>query len=349
MSAKPTVGITIGDFNGIGPEVIIKALQDDRLHRYAHFIIYGQRNVLSYYAKQLKIQNFQLNELKEGAPLHQKIPNVWNCWTEHVHIQPGVATDEAGARALLCLQTAVKHLTEGKINVLVTGPVNKHTVAKHQPDFTGQTEFIARAAGSTQSLMLLVSDELRVGLVTQHVSIKEVADKIDAPLLYQKIEMFHSSLRTDFLIHKPRIAVLGLNPHAGDHALIGKEERDVIAPVVNKLKERGLYVFGPYSADGFFGSGHYRQFDGVLAMYHDQGLIPFKTISFGQGVNFTAGIPVIRTSPDHGTGYDIAGKDLASPESLRNAIFTGLDILRNRQEYKEMTANPVERVQVERE
>lgn len=349
MSSKPTVGITLGDYNGIGAEVIIKTLQDDRIFRFCNVVIYGQRNIISYYAKLLKVQNFQVNEVKDLEALHPKIPNLLNMWSEQAQIQPGTATDEAGARALLCLSTATQDLIAGKIDVLVTGPVNKSTISKHQPDFTGQTEFVTKAAGGTQSMMLLVNDGLRVGLVTNHVSLKDVTEKIDSNLVFQKLELLHTSLKKDFLVHKPRIAVLGLNPHAGDNSLLGKEEKEIIAPAVNRAKDKGWYVLGPFAADGFFGAQNFRHFDAVLAMYHDQGLIPFKTLSFGSGVNYTAGLNVIRTSPDHGTAYDIAGKDLANADSLRSAIFTGLDIAHHRAQYKEMTANPVEKVQVERE
>lgn len=343
------VGITIGDYNGIGPEVIIKTLEDERIFRFCSIVIYGQKSIISYYAKNLKVQNFNIQELEDIEKLNPKIPNIINCWNEQVRIQMGTAEAEAGARAMICLNRAISDLTSGKIDVLVTGPVNKSTINEHHPDFTGQTEYIAKAAGSDTSMMLLVDEGLRVGLVTNHVSLKDVTGKIDSNLIVQKLEILNQTLKQDFLISKPRIAVLGLNPHAGDNSLLGKEEKDIIAPAVNRAKEKGILALGPFPADGFFGAHQYRKFDAVLAMYHDQGLVPFKTLSFGTGVNFTAGIPVVRTSPDHGTGYDIAGKNLASPDSLRNAIFTGIDVFNNREIYKEMTANPVERVRLDRE
>lgn len=346
---KYKVGITLGDYNGIGPEVIIKALEEERLFRFCTIVVYGQKSVLSYYTKLLKIQNFQLQEVKDTNTLNHKIPNVLNCWNEQAQIQPGQATAEAGARALICLNTALKDLTEGRIDVLVTGPVNKSTISQHHPDFRGQTEYITETVGSKHSMMLLVDDTLRVGLVTNHVSLKDVAGNIDASLVLQKIELLHQSLKKDFMLHRPRIAVLGLNPHAGDNSLLGKEEKDIIAPAVNKAKEKGIIALGPFAADGFFGQHQYTKFDAVLAMYHDQGLIPFKTIAFAGGVNFTAGLNVVRTSPDHGTAYDIAGKNVASQDSLRSAILTGLDIVRNRARYSEMTSNPVEKVIVEKE
>lgn len=343
------VGITLGDYNGVGPEVIIKALEDERLYRYCSIVVYGQRNIISYYAKLLKVQNFNIQEVTDTEKLNPKIPNVINCWNEQVQIQPGQVTSEAGMRALLCLNTGIKDLIAGNIDVLVTGPVNKSTISEHHPDFKGQTEHLSKEAGNENSMMLLVDDALRVGLVTNHVSLKDVTGKIDANLIYNKIEILNQALKRDFLINRPRIAVLGLNPHAGDNSLLGKEEKDIIAPAVNRAKEKGILAVGPFPADGFFGAHHYSKFDGVLAMYHDQGLVPFKTLSFGTGVNFTTGLNVVRTSPDHGTGYDIAGKNVASPDSLRNAIFTGLDVVRNREDYKEMTANPVEKVKVEKE
>lgn len=346
---KYKVGITIGDYNGIGPEVIIKVLQDERIYKYCTVVVYGQKSIISFYAKLLKIQNFNIQEVKDTEGLSPKLPNIINCWTEQVQIQPGELTPEGGARALLCLNEGIKDLVEKKIDVLVTGPVNKSTISQHLPDFKGQTELLSQAAGNENSMMLLVDDGLRVGLVTNHVSLKDVTGKIDINLILAKLDVLNQTLKQDFLISRPRIAVLGLNPHAGDNSLLGKEEKDIIAPAVNRAKEKGMLVVGPFSADGFFGSQHFRKFDAVLAMYHDQGLIPFKTLSFGTGVNYTAGLNVVRTSPDHGTGFDIAGKDLANHESLLSAIFTGIDVIRNRTNYKEMTANPVEKVQVDRE
>ncbi len=346
---KYTVGITLGDYNGISPEVIIKVLQDERIYRYCTVVVYGQKNVLSFYTKHFKIQNFNIQEAKDVTALNSKLPNVINCWAEQVQVLPGQLTTEGGARAMICLNAGIKDLVEKKIDVLVTGPVNKSSMSQHHPEFTGQTEHVAKASGNENSMMLLVDDGLRVGLVTNHVSLKEVTGKIDINLILAKLEVLNQTLKQDFLIHKPRIAVLGLNPHAGDNSLLGKEEKEIIAPAVNRAKEKGMLVVGPFSADGFFGSQHFRKFDAVLAMYHDQGLVPFKTLSFGTGVNFTAGLNVVRTSPDHGTGYDIAGKDLANPDSLRNAIFTGIDIMRNRVAFKEMIANPVEKVAVDKE
>lgn len=346
---KYKVGISLGDYNGIGAEVIIKVLEDERIYRFCSVVVYGQKNVISFYAKQLKIQNFNIQEVKDTENLNPKLPNIINVWSETVQPQPGQLTTEAGARAMLCLNAGIKDLVEKKIDVLVTGPVNKSSMSQHHPEFTGQTEHVSKAAGNENSMMLLVDDGLRVGLVTNHVSLKDVTGKIDINLILAKLEVLNQTLKQDFLISKPRIAVLGLNPHAGDNSLLGKEEKDIIAPAVNRAKEKGILAVGPFSADGFFGSQHFKKFDAVLAMYHDQGLVPFKTLSFGSGVNYTAGLNIVRTSPDHGTGYDIAGKDLANCDSLRAAIFTGIDIIRNREIYSEMIANPVEKVLVDKE
>lgn len=349
MENKPTVGITLGDYNGIGPEVVIKTLTDERIFHFANYVIYGSRNVIHYYTKALKIQNFQVNEITSFEKLNAKIPNVINCWNDQVQITPGKANNEAGANALIALNTAIKDLQQKNIDILVTGPINKQTIAAKLPDFRGQTEYIASKVGVEKSLMMMCDDKLRVGLVTNHLPLKEVAPAIEMNTVFSKIELLHQALTQDFAIHKPKIAVLALNPHAGDNNLLGKEDREIIAPAVTKARDKGIIALGPYPADSFFGNHYYQHFDVVLAMYHDQGLIPFKTLTFDTGVNYTAGLPIIRTSPDHGTAYDIAGKDKANAGSLRNAIFTGLDILRSRADYAEMTANPVERVSIERE
>lgn len=349
MENKPKIGITIGDYNGVGPEVIIKLLSDERIYKYCDIVVYGQKAIINFYAKALKIQNFQINEVQDTQKLNNKIPNIFNCFTENVKIEPGVESTDAGKKAITFLDAAIGDLKNNKINALITGPVNKHSIAESLPDFRGQTEYIASKTGSTQSLMLLVDDNLRVGLVTNHIAVKEVATSIDSTSINQKLDLLYKSLQRDFMVHKPRIALLGLNPHSGDNGLIGKEEKDIIAPIVVKAREKGMIALGPFAADGFFGNGSYTHFDGVLAMYHDQGLVPFKTISFSRGVNFTAGLSVIRTSPDHGTAYDIAGKGIAHSDSMRAALFLALDVYRNRVEYDEMTANPVERLKLNEE
>ncbi len=349
MERRIKVGITIGDYNGVGPEIIVRLLEDDRIFKFCDIVVYGQKPILNFYAKALKAHNFQTQEVKDTEKLNPKIGNVINCFEEQVKIEPGVESVEAGKYALLCLDKAIADVLAKEIDVLVTGPVNKNMIAQHEPNFHGQTEYIAEKTGGDKSLMLLADENLRIGLATNHVAVKDVAQKIDSGSLMQKLELFYQSLQKDYLINKPRIAVLGLNPHSGDGGLIGKEEKDIIAPTVQKARDKGMITLGPFAADGFFGTGNYMKFDGVLAMYHDQGLVPFKTISFNSGVNFTAGLKVIRTSPDHGTGYDIAGKNLASCDSLRAAVFMGIDIHKNRLVYAEMTANPVEKVRLNEE
>ena len=346
MERRLIVGITLGDYNGIGAEVIIKTLEDERMLHLADYVIYGHKAVLSFYAKAIHAQNWHVHEVTDTTQLNPKIVNVINCWDDHLTLTPGEATSDAGAKALLALNRGVDDLVAGHIDILVTAPLNKQTVSQHYTDFKGQTEYITLKAGSDSSMMLLIDDKLRVGLVSNHLSIKEVPAKIDMPLIISKLELLNKTLRQDFLIDKPKIAVLGLNPHSGDNGLLGKEEKEIIAPAVIKARDKGILAMGPYPADGFFGAGSYMKFDAVLAMYHDQGLIPFKTIAFGSGVNYTAGINVIRTSPDHGTGYDLAGKGEASPDSLRAAIFQGIDIFNHRAEYKELTANPIEKVRL---
>ena len=349
MERRIKVGITIGDYNGVGPEIIVRLLEDDRIFKFCDIVVYGQKPILNFYAKALKAHNFQTQEVKDTEKLNPKIGNVVNCFEEQVKIEPGIETAEAGKYALICLDKAIADVLAKEIDVLVTGPVNKNMIAQHEPNFHGQTEYIAEKTGGEKSLMLLADENLRIGLATNHVPVKDVAQKIDSVSLMQKLELFYQSLQKDYLINKPRIAVLGLNPHSGDGGLIGKEEKDIIAPTVQKARDKGMITLGPFAADGFFGTGNYMKFDGVLAMYHDQGLVPFKTISFNSGVNFTAGLKVIRTSPDHGTGYDIAGKNMASCDSLRAAVFMGIDIHKNRLVYTEMTANPVEKVRLNEE
>jgi len=346
MERKLIVGITIGDYNGVSAEVIIKTLEDERLLHFADFVVYGHKAVLSFYAKAIKSNNWHVHEVHDTTQLNPKMVNVINCWDDHLTITPGEATSDAGAKALIALSKGTEDLIAKNIDVLVTGPLNKQTVSQHLADFKGQTEFITAKAGSETSMMLLIDDKLRVGLVSNHLSLKDVPGKIDMSLIISKLELLNKTLRQDFLISKPKIAVLGLNPHSGDNGLLGKEEKEIIAPAVIKARDKGILAMGPFPADGFFGAGSYMKFDAVLAMYHDQGLIPFKTIAFGSGVNYTAGINVIRTSPDHGTAYDLAGKGEANADSLRSAIFSAIDIYKHRAEYKELTANPIERVRL---
>lgn len=326
---KPVIGITLGDMNGIGPEIIIKALSDTRILKYLTPVIYGSTKVLSYYRKSLNAEEFNYSQVK-GDFINQKKVNVVNCWDEVVEINTGTPDPAVGKYAFIALEKAVHDLSGNFIDALVTGPVNKKIMQSEQFTFPGQTEYITSKTDRVDSLMIMVSENFRVGLVTTHVPVKQIAADITRERLTSKINLFLNSLKTDFGIKKPKLAVLGLNPHAGDDGLLGNEENEIIKPVVNDFKENGELVYGPFSADGFFGVGQYRTFDGTLAMYHDQGLVAFKTLSFEVGVNYSAGLPFIRTSPDHGTAYALAGKNTASEISMRSAIYLAKEIYYHR-------------------
>jgi 4-hydroxythreonine-4-phosphate dehydrogenase len=329
---KARIGITIGDLNGIGPEVLIKALADNRMLSLVTPVIYGSSKALSFYKKLLALEEFNFSPVRGKGQFVPKSINVVNCWEEIIEINPGKATRETGKAALQALQCACAELKEGLIDALVTAPIDKHSIHSEQFPFKGHTEFLAREFGGGDSLMFMVSESLRIGLATDHEALKDVASLITKERIESKLKLMENSLRKDFGVNKPKIAILGLNPHAGDGGLIGKEDEEVIKPVIADYRNKGKLVFGPFPADGFFGTGQYRQYDAVLAMYHDQGLIPFKTLAFENGVNFTAGLSVIRTSPDHGTGYNIAGKNQASESSMREAIFQAGEIFRHRSE-----------------
>jgi len=318
---KPIVGITIGDINGIGPEVIIKALADPRILSHITPVVFGSTKVLSFYRKMLNIEDFNYSQIKSINELNPRKINVVNCWSEMVDIKVGSITNEAGDCAFLALRQAMDYLKEDKIDAIVTAPINKKNIQRDDFKFVGHTDFISEELGVKENLMLMVADDLRIGVVTAHIPIKEVSANLTKEAVEKKLKVFIKTLKNDFGIAKPKIALLGLNPHAGEEGLLGDEEIEIIEPVVKKFKEKGDLVFGPFPADGFFGTVQYKKFDGILAMYHDQGLIPFKMIGFENGVNFTAGIPKVRTSPDHGTAYNIAGKNEASPHSMREAIY----------------------------
>lgn len=329
---RPRIGITIGDINGVGPEVAMKALSDSRILSMLTPVIYGNGRLISHYKKLLGLQEFSYNQVKEAGHLAPKNINVVNCWDEPIEISPGRQSAESGQAALKSIQQACEGLKAGHIDALVTAPIDKKSINSEAFPFKGHTEYLTQFFGASNSLMLMCSDQVRVGLVTEHTPLHEVASLITRERLSAKLALMEQSLIRDFSITKPRIAVLGLNPHAGDGGLIGKEEEEVIRPVIVDLKNKGKLIQGPFPADGFFGSGAARKFDGILAMYHDQGLIPFKVMSFENGVNFTAGLPVVRTSPDHGTAYNIAGKNLADETSMRQAVFLACDILARRNE-----------------
>lgn len=331
LQEKPKIGITLGDLNGIGPEVIIKALADNRLLQMVTPVVYGSTRVLSFYRKLMNLEEFNYSQVKSKGQFFPKSINVVNCWEDVIEINPGKPSVESAKGALLSLQKAVEEVKEGIIDAFVTGPIDKSTIHGDQFPFTGHTEYLTHEFKATESLMLLTGQELRVGLVTEHVPLREVPDLISKERVELKIRLLELSLKNDFNISKPKIAVLGLNPHAGDGGLIGDEENTTIKPVIIDLKNKGKLIFGPFPADGFFAAGQHKKYDGIIAMYHDQGLIPFKSFAFETGVNFTAGLPVIRTSPDHGTAYNIAGKNLADESSMRQAIYLAADIVKHRQ------------------
>ena len=338
-SDKIIVGISIGDLNGIGIEVILKTFEDKRMLEFCTPVLFGATKVISYHKKALDIEVPVHGITHINQVNHNKI-NVLNIWKEEVDIELGKATKVSGDYAAKSLTEAVNHLKDKTIDVLLTAPINKENIQSETFNFPGHTEFL-EAHLEGKSLMILMTDELRIGLITGHIPISKVAETITPELIEKKVAIMHESLIKDFGINKPKIAVLALNPHCGDKGVIGEEDDKIIRPTVAKLYEEGKLVFGPYAADGFFGSETYKQFDGVLATYHDQGLAPFKALSFGKGVNFTAGLSGVRTSPDHGTGYDIAGKNKANPSSFIEALFTGINVFKHRNTYAENTKNPL--------
>ncbi|SUI96804.1 4-hydroxythreonine-4-phosphate dehydrogenase [Sphingobacterium spiritivorum] len=341
MREKLKIGISIGDVNGIGLEVIIKSLMDNRVLEFFTPIVYGNTKVASFHRKAIGINDFSFNVINEPDQANPKRANMINCWQEDVKITLGEENETGGKYAFLSLEKAVEDLNAGKIDALVTAPINKHNIQQEGFNFPGHTEYLQARTNADDVLMFMISEELRVGVVTGHIPVHEVSAAIKEDAILHKLRMMNESLKTDFWIQKPKIAVLGLNPHAGDNGLIGTEDRDIIRPAVEKANEEGIFCFGPYPADGFFASDTYTKFDAVLAMYHDQGLIPFKHIASRTGVNFTAGLPIVRTSPDHGTGYDIAGKNVASHDSFMEALFTATHIVERRREQAELTANPL--------
>lgn len=316
MSEKLKIGITVGDINGIGLEVIIKSLMDNRVLEYFTPIVYGNTKVASFHRKAIGVQDFSFNVINSPDQANPKRSNIINCWQEDVKITLGEQNEIGGKYAFLSLEKAVEDLNAGRIDALVTAPINKHNIQQDGFNFPGHTEYLQAKSNASDVLMFMITEELRVGVVTGHIPVKDIASSITEEAIMQKLKMMHESLKKDFWVQKPKIAVLGLNPHAGDNGIIGTEDDEIIRPAIEKANQEGVFCFGPYPADGFFATDSYTKFDAVLAMYHDQGLIPFKHIASRQGVNYTAGLPVVRTSPDHGTGYDIAGKNLASHESF---------------------------------
>jgi 4-hydroxythreonine-4-phosphate dehydrogenase len=344
------VGITQGDINGIGWEVIIKTFADPGMAELCTPIIFGSNKTCSFHRKTMTgVEDFNYNIIRDAEQALPKKVNLLNVYEEEVAIEPGKSTPAGGTYALKSLEAACDAIQNGKLDVLVTAPINKHNIQSDLFKFPGHTEYLQMRFGQNDSLMFMCSDNLRVGVVTGHVPLANVSAGISVERIINKARIMNQSLQRDFGIRKPKIAILGLNPHAGDNGTIGAEENVVIIPAINKLKEENLMVYGPYSADGFFGSNTYSKFDGILAMYHDQGLIPFKALSFNEGVNFTAGLSIIRTSPDHGTAYDIAGQNKANENSFRRAVYAAIDIWRRRNGYDEITANPLKSTPIKKE
>lgn len=335
------IGISIGDINGIGPEVIIKALNDSRLLLDCTPIIYGSNKVLSYYKKSLNDVELVYQSCKTSKDAKKRKVNVVNVWEDDVAIEVGKVNENGGKYAFQSLEAATKDLASGDIDVLVTAPISKEAMKKTGFQFPGHTEYLANMSGMEEALMVMVSGELRVALVTSHIPLKEVSTSLTKEKILEKIKTFEKSLQKDFGIIKPKIAVFGVNPHAGENGNMGTEEKDVILPAIQQANGEGVLAFGPFPADGFFGSTARSQFDGVLAMYHDQGLTAFKALAFEDGVNYTASLPIVRTSPDHGTAFDIAGQNKASDISMRSAIYLAMDVYKNRQLDKERNANPL--------
>jgi 4-hydroxythreonine-4-phosphate dehydrogenase len=340
------VGISHGDINGISYEIIMKTLLDPRILEMCIPIIYGSPKVAAYHRKALNINNLSLNHIKTPKEAGPNRAHVLNCIDDEARVELGKSTPIAGEAAYRALDKAVADLQEGLIDVLVTAPINKDNIQSELFNFPGHTEFLAQRFNTSEYIMLMVSEIMKVGLVTTHLPLSRVAENITKEAILSKIRIISQSLQQDFAINRPKIAVLALNPHAGDNGLLGKEEQEIILPAIMQAKKEGLIALGPYPADGFFGSEDYRKFDAILAMYHDQGLIPFKLASFEQGVNYTAGLPYVRTSPAHGTAYTLAGEDKASPDSFRQALYLALDIYKNRKIYQEISKNPLKRYDI---
>ncbi|MCX6298625.1 MAG: 4-hydroxythreonine-4-phosphate dehydrogenase PdxA [Bacteroidetes bacterium] len=340
---KPAIGFTSGDLNGIGLELIIKTLSDHRILEICTPVVFASNKCINFYRKTLPESNFNFSSVKELNRLNPKQVNIFNCWEEEVAITPGQLNEIGGKYALESLKQATQALKDGHIQGLVTAPIHKKNIQSDSFQYTGHTPYFKAFFGVQDVVMFMVAENLRVGLVTEHVTIADVAKNITRENILLKLKIMHNSLQKDFGVDKPKIAVLGLNPHAGDEGLIGNEEETIIKPALKDAKH-SMLVFGPYSADAFFARGQYEKFDAVLAMYHDQGLIPFKSLAIGEGVNYTAGLPVIRTSPDHGTAFDIAGKDKADANSFIVAVFEAVDIYRRRNGYAEMRQNPLKKI-----
>ena len=337
MGRKLVVGITQGDGNGFSYEVIIKALADERMLDMCTPVIYGSSKIFGFYKKHIhNIEQINTNVISSAKDVHQKRVNIVNCLPENVFVEPGQSTPESAKAAMTALERAVADIKEGHIDVLVTAPINKRAMVGEGFGYTGHTEYLEKEFGVDEVAMIMVCDRLKVGVVTGHIPLKEVPVQLTTEKILRKLRLMKSSLQRDFGIDAPKIAVLGLNPHCGDGGLLGTEEQEVILPAIKAAAAEDILAYGPYSADGFFGLGNYTKFDAVLAMYHDQGLTPFKALAFEDGVNYTAGLPIVRTSPDHGTAYEMAGRDMADPRSMKAAIYAAIDIYNRREDYDEL-------------
>lgn len=338
---KMRIGISVGDINGIGLEVILKTVAHKNITDICTPVIYGSTKIVSYHKNIVGIEDFKFQGLRDAHRLHTDKINIVNCWQDNVNITLGKVSETGGKYAYISLDRAVQDLQNGLIDALVTAPINKQAMDMANFGYPGHTEYFTKVFEAKENLMFMITEDVKIGLVTNHVPITKVGELITKGRILKKLRIMNETLKMDFGIERPSIAVLGLNPHAGDGGVIGSEEETIIRPAIIEAKKKGLLVFGPYSADSFFGTPNYRKFDGILAMYHDQGLIPFKALSFGSGVNYTAGLPIVRTSPDHGTGFDIVGQNKADPSSFRHAMYAAVDIARNRRNYIEMHENPI--------
>lgn len=341
---KPIIGISCGDINGIGTELVIKTFSDARLLEFCTPVFFGSGKLLNFYRRAVPEASFNWQNIKEMKNINPKQLNIFNCWEEDVSITPGQLNETGGKYAVRSLMTAVQSLKRNEIHGLVTAPVHKKNVQSAEFNFTGHTPFLKNVFGVNEAVMILYAGNFRVALLTEHIPVSEVANHITRETILKKLNILNDSLKKDFGIDKPKIAVLGLNPHAGDEGLIGKEEETIIKPAIKEAKQNNILVIGPYSADAFFARQYHKRFDAVLAMYHDQGLVPFKALASGDGVNFTAGLPVVRTSPDHGTAFDIAGKGIADESSFRAAVFECIEIINCRNGYSENRKNPLKKM-----
>ncbi|ANW96899.1 4-hydroxythreonine-4-phosphate dehydrogenase [Wenyingzhuangia fucanilytica] len=331
------VGISVGDLNGVGIELILKTFEDKRMYDLCTPVVYASDKVISFYKKQLKF-NYPINFIANAEGIEEGKLNVIKVWEEMVELQPGTPTQISGQKAFESLAAATESLNKDEIDVLLTAPISKDNIQSEEFSFPGHTEYLESKIDG-ESLMILMSNDIKVGLVTGHIPVTEVSKTLNKDLICKKIDIMYQSLLQDFGVSKPKIAVLGLNPHCGDHGVIGKEDDELIRPILEEYQEGGKLVYGPYAADGFFGNRSYLKFDAVISMYHDQGLVGFKAISFGEGVNFTAGLSKVRVSPDHGTAFDVAGKGVANTSSFQEALYKGISIIKKRKEYQNLTAN----------